>query len=137
MKPIKKYLAAVLFLACALPACDNNLEEEVYSDVTEGTYVFTDANKAIGLLYANMRSLFGHTTWWMAQETTSDAIVMPANASGWDDGGIYKRMHLHTWNSENVQINSMWNSLYRGVINANRIIEQIEGGRVPVPTGSS
>jgi hypothetical protein len=120
-----------------LPACDNNLDEEVYSDVTEQTYGFTDANMAIGLVYANMRSLFGHTTWWMAQETTSDAIVMPANASGWDDGGIYKRMHLHTWNSENVQINSMWNSLYRGVINANRIIEQIEGGRIPVPAGSS
>jgi starch-binding outer membrane protein, SusD/RagB family len=137
MQPIKKYIALVLGCVATLSACDNNLEEEVYSDVTEQTYVFTDANKAIGIVYANMRSMFGHTTWWMAQETTSDAIVMPANASGWDDGGIYKRMHLHTWNSENVQINNMWNTLYRGVINATRIIEQTEDGRIPIPAGSS
>ena len=68
----------------------------------------------MGIAYANMRSLFGHTNYYMLQETTSDELVMPANPSGWDDGGVFKRMHLHTWNSENPQLANMWNAMYQG-----------------------
>jgi len=137
MKPMKKYIIISVCLSVAFSACDNDLDEIVYSDVTEQTYTYTDAYKAMGIVYANMRSLYSHTNYYMAQETSADGIVMPANASGWDDGGIYKRMHLHTWNSENPQMSEMWNSLYRGVLNANRIIEQLESGKVPAPSGVS
>ncbi|MBL4676069.1 MAG: RagB/SusD family nutrient uptake outer membrane protein [Mucilaginibacter sp.] len=117
-------------------ACKRDLNEVVFSDVTEQTYKYESATAAMGIVYANMRSLFGHTNYYMVQETTSDELVMPANASGWDDGGIYKRMHLHTWNSENPQLLNMWNALYRGVINANRVIEQLQADKIPVPSGT-
>lgn len=132
MKRIIIYIQ-ISFVAIVFFACNNDLKEIVYSEVTEQTYNYKDPYKAMGIVYANMRSLFGHTNYYMVQETTADGIVMPANASGWDDGGIYKRMHLHTWNSENPQMANMWNSFYRGVLNANRVIEQLETGIVPVP----
>lgn len=131
MKLIKKYMLALALAPVMLSACNNDLNELVYSDVTEQNYTYSDANAAMGIVYANMRSLFGHTNFYMAQEATSDELVMPANPSGWDDGGIYKRMHLHTWNSENPQLLNMWNVLYRGVTNANRVIAQLESGKVP------
>lgn len=134
MKP--KILPILLLVAAfLLGSCNSNLEEIVYSDVTEQNYSYESATAAMGIVYANMRNLFGHTNYYMAQETTSDAIVMPANPSGWDDGGIYRRMHLHTWNSENPQLMNMWSALYRGVINANRVIEQLMAGQVPTPEG--
>jgi len=131
-KNIHKMLLVAAFL---LGSCNNNLEEIVYSDVTEQNYTYESATAAMGIVYANMRSLFGHTNYYMAQETTSDELVMPANPSGWDDGGIYRRMHLHTWNSENPQLMNMWSVLYRGVINANRVIEQLADRTVPTPDG--
>ncbi len=135
MKAINKYILIGTCLIASFSSCDNDLQEIVYSDVTEQTYTYTDAYKAMGIVYANMRSLFSHTNYYMAQETTADGIVQPANASGWDDGGIYRRMHLHTWNSENPQMSNMWNSFYRGVLNANRVIEQLETEVVPTPAG--
>jgi hypothetical protein len=135
---IKIYsLAVVLLLSALITACKNNLEEIVYSDVTSSNYKYDNPNSAIGIVYANMRDLFGHQNYYMLQETTSDELVMPANASGWDDGGIYKHMHLHTYNSEDPQLNNMFNRLYAGVINANRIIEQIESGVIVPPSGVS
>lgn len=131
MKSINKYIIIGLLLIMGSTACNNSLNELVYSDVTEQTYTYNDPYKAMGIVYANMRSLFSHTGYHMSQETSADGIVMPANASGWDDGGIYRRMHLHTWNSENPQVSNMWNAFYRGVLNANRIIEQMESSKVP------
>ena len=137
MKPIKKYILALAIVPIALNGCKQDLNEIVYSDVTEQTYKYENAYAAMGIVYANMRSLFSHTNYYMVQETTSDELVMPANASGWDDGGIFKRMHQHTWNSENPQLLNMWNAMYRGVINANRVIEQLQADKVPAPSGVS
>lgn len=135
MKQVKNLLLYTLLFSAL--SCDKDLNEKVFSDITEQTYSYTDVYQAIGIVYANMRSFWGHTNYYGLQETSSDEVVMPANASGWDDGGIYKRIHLHTWNSENPQMNGMWNSFYSGVINSNRIIELLEADKVPFPAGIS
>lgn len=135
MKSIKQYILALAIAPVMLGACNNDLDEIVYSDVTEQNYTYGSATAAMGIVYANMRNLFGHTNFYMVQETTSDELVMPANPSGWDDGGVFKRLHLHTWNSENPQLLNMWNALYRGVTNSNRVISQLESGKVPTPAG--
>lgn len=127
----------LLFLALSFAACKNSLDEVLYSDVTEKTYNYKNAYQATGIVYANMRDLFGHTNYYMVQETSSDEMVMPANASGWDDGGIYKRIHLHTWNSENPQLANMWNVFYKGVINANRVIDQLQTGKIQAPADAT
>lgn len=133
MKQVKNLLLYSLLLSTL--SCNKDLNEKVFSDITEQTYTYTNVYQAIGIVYANMRSLWGHTNYYGLQETSSDELVMPANASGWDDGGIYKRIHLHTWNSENPQMNEMWNSLYTGVTNSNRILELLEADKVPFPAG--
>jgi len=116
--------------------CNSDLNEITYSDLSAQTYQYTDADAAIGITYANLRNLFSHTTWYALQETSSDELVMPANPSGWDDAGMYKRVHLHTWNAENPQMMNMWQTLYAGVINTNRIIDQLEQDVIP-PTGGA
>lgn len=135
MKQVKHLSLYILLFF--LMSCNKDLNEKVFSDITEQTYNYTDVYQAIGIVYANMRNFWGHTNYYGLQETSSDEVVMPANASGWDDGGIYKRIHLHTWNSENPQMNQMWNSFYTGVINSNRIIELLEADKVPFPAGIS
>lgn len=132
-----RFIIIILLIMFFFPACNNNLDEIIYSDVTDENLTYTDAYQATGIVYANMRDLFGHQSWLGVQETSSDELVMPANASGWDDGGIYKRIHLHTWNSENIQMANMWDSFYKGVINTNRIINLFENNKIPLPDGVS
>jgi len=81
-----------------------------------------------------MRSIWDHHHYYMAQATSADIIVMPANASGWNDGGIYQDMHLHSWNSESPQVENMWNTFYQGVLTANQVIAKIEKDILPVPS---
>jgi hypothetical protein len=112
----------------------NDLEEEVYSTATSKNYEYRseDILNLIGPVYSNLRNVV-HSGWWGMidmQEVTADCIVQPANASGWYDGGIYQRMHLHTWDSDQRQISIFWNNLYQGVINANRIIDVLNSDKI-------
>lgn len=137
MRTLKYIVVCSLPLLILLSGCKNNLNEITYSDLSAQTYKYTDAYSAMGIGYANLRGLFSHTNWYMLQETSSDEIVMPANPSGWEDAGIYKRIHLHTWNSENPQMNNMWLLLYAGVTNCNRILSQLDKDVVPPSAGAT
>lgn len=137
MKNLIKIFAVTLLFVSHF-AC-NDLSETVYSELTEDGYRYTadEIYNVIGPVYENLRRLHHHKGYSMCQESTTDILVMPANASGWDDGGIYKKMHLHTWNSEAPQVQIMWAALYPGVLHANRIIEQLEEDVAPVPPNLS
>lgn len=134
---MKRYIKFILSILVLTVISCNDLTEEVYSDLTSDSYIYT-ANEiyaVIGPVYSNLRGYYnrGH----IMLDITTDITCLPANASGWDDGGIYKKMHLHTWNAEATQVSSMWSLFYSGVIHANRIIDQLETDAVPVPTGLS
>ncbi len=135
MKTIIKISFFISLIVMMISGCNNDLTEITYTDVPAKTYKFADPISAMGVVYAKLRNNFGHWDWYNIQETTSDEMCHPANASGWDDGGIYKKMHLHTWNSETPQLASGWNNFYSGVLSANRVIGQIRGGQVPSPAG--
>ena len=124
-------LLLLIFVSC------NDLSEEVYSDLTSGSYVYTsnEIYAIIGPVYSNLRGYYnqGH----IVLDISTDITCLPANASGWDDGGIYKKIHLHTWNAEAPQVNNLWSLFYRGVIHANRIIDQLETDAVPIPSNLS
>lgn len=120
------YIILPFFTSC------NDLDEVVYSSVTEEnfTYESDDLGLAIGGIYNNIRTLGEYTANFSAQENSSDIIVMPANSTGWDNGGQYKRMHHHNWTSEQVQFPTMWNNLYGGVVICNTVIENLESGKI-------
>ncbi len=135
MKKIKYFTVLAFLIITSLTACKKDLKEVVFSDVTSSTYKYDNPLAAIGIVYANMRNLLGLTNYYIMQETSSDELVQPANASGWDDGGIYKHEHLHTFSSLDPQMNNLFNTLYNGIINSNRIIEQIKAGTIAPPAG--
>ena len=126
-------LILVSFISC------NDLSEVVYSELTEDGYNYKESEiyAVIGPVYASLRSLHHHRGHSALQETSTDEQVMPANASGWDDGGKYKRLHLHTWHAEDEQGGRAWSTLYSGALHCNRIINQLTNELVPVPATES
>lgn len=130
------FIAAIL---CGMFGCSNNLDEKVYSSVTQQSYTYTtdDFDPVVANIYRYIRTFTDHWGFFTAQEVTGDCIVLAPNASGWDDGGVYRRMHYHTWNSQQEHVNNMWNNLYRGALICNNIINQIEEDIVPAPSAAA
>ena len=65
--------------------------------------------------------------------TETDKDVLPARTGiGWVDGYVYKRMHEHTWTSSDDGVLQPWSRTFEGVNTCNRIIYQIETGKIVV-----
>lgn len=122
------YTKFFLALCCSgtIVSCSNDLDEKVYSKITEQTYNYTvdDFSPSIASVYSQLRSFPSHGGYFTTQEVSADAIVMPPNASGWDDGGVYRRMHYQTWNSEQGHVSEIWSNFYQGALLCNKVIEQ-------------
>lgn len=138
MNKIKIYLLAFGTTVLFSTSSCTDLDEKVYSSITENTYNYApgDATKAVGSIYSNLRGMY--TPGNRTQEISSDEIVMPANMiGGWDDGGVYRRMHLHKWNSEQTLILDLWKNQYTGVILANRVLSQLNNKVIPLATNEN
>jgi hypothetical protein len=134
MNIIKYALAATLGLALVISAC-TNLDEEVYDKMIaeEFTPTESDVFAMIGPAYTGLRGLiFGWCGYFDCQEECSDVIATPRRPNGWDDGGIYKAMHMHIWNSEQYHTGALWNRCFSPITLINRSLYQIETGALPI-----
>ena len=132
---MKRYKISVLaFSALTLLGFSScfNLDESVYSEVTESTFTPTDQD--VASLMASAYSPLTYIMDWQglfdAQEESGDVIITPTRPNGWDDGGTYRRMHQHEWNSEQWQCENAYDTPYGAINNANRILSQIESNEL-------
>ncbi len=111
-----------------------NLDETVFSEVTENSFIPT--NKDVAALMASAYSPLNYIYNWQGyfdlQEEPADVIITPTRPNGWDDGGTYRRMHLHTWTPESWQPRNTYLTAYSGINSANRVKDQIESDQLPV-----
>lgn len=129
--------AFLMALALHIIGC-NDLDEVVYSSVTEQNYNYSVADFIPNIAGAYEPLHYDYVgSYWQTQELTGCCIVTPPNSTGWDDGGIYKRLHFHNWNAELGQISSLWNNYYKGVIFCNGAIERIEKDIIPAPSAEA
>lgn len=128
---MKRIILALSACVLAFSAC-TDLTEQVYSSLTSASYNYSqdDVRKVIGACYTPMRSYIGHGQLWAMDCTSSDEIVMPPNSTGWDDGGIYRRMHYHKWNSEQSHVASAWNTTWQGIGLCNNLIAQLNNNEL-------
>jgi len=111
-----------------------DMDETVYSEVTEGTFTATD-DDVVALMasgYTPLRFIMGWQGLFDVQEEPGDIIITPTRPNGWDDGGTYKQMHFHTWNNLQWQPRNVWLTAYEAINNINRVLLQIEKGLLPV-----
>ncbi len=134
---IKYFIVTVFGLAITFNAC-TDLEETVYSELIAEQFNPSeeDVMAVIGPVYSNLRDfMWGWHGFFCCQEECSDIIVTPVRPNGWDDGGVYRRMHKHIWTALQSHTNGLWARAYSGITNANRAIYQIESGNLPISQG--
>ncbi|WP_282636572.1 RagB/SusD family nutrient uptake outer membrane protein [Sphingobacterium thalpophilum] len=130
-------LATILLLGCGLLSVSSctKLKDDSYTTIISNQFEPTadDLASLLGTAYSNWR--FVLLDWdglWRAQELSGDQEVIPARPNGWVDGGVYKRIHQHTWTADEGIVVQTWNRTFAGITNCNRIIYQIESGMIPV-----
>lgn len=118
-------LLGLLFFA---PAC-TDLEEELYSDVTDDNFFQTDDEfiSALGSAYSSFYGIGNHSNLWSSNEISSDEMVITTKGGDWYDGGVLLQLHQHEWTPDNGFFNNTWGFLYSGINTCNRLIAQFEG----------
>lgn len=111
---------ATLFLA----GC-TDLEDTLYDKIPEKE--FPENEKQAALLstpvYAPLQDFIDWGGWWFCQEIPSDEMTAPTRDTDWDDGGKWRVLHTHSWTNTTEAVAAMWSRFYRGVSEANRLID--------------
>jgi starch-binding outer membrane protein, SusD/RagB family len=118
-KSVLIILLAILQFACT------KLDDVLYDRIPADEYT-ADPILKMSPIYAPMRDFVDWAGWWFAQELTGDGVVPPTRGGDWDDGGKWRVLHQHAWDNNTEAVNSMWSRFYRGVVEANKFIEEQE-----------
>lgn len=137
MKIVMKIYKYGIYAAClgsllTLGGC-LNLDETPYSEITEESYVPTEAD-AVSLLataYSPLRYIMDWQGLFDLEEEPGDVIVTPVRPNGWDDGGTYRRMHLHTWDDREWQPQNTYEHCFTGINNVNKVLKKADEGFFP------
>ena len=71
-----------------------------------------DVQGLLNSAYNDMNGLLhAQDLYFSLQETTSDEALIPARGGDWDDNGVWRVMHAHTWNALHSQIKNVFNGL--------------------------
>jgi hypothetical protein len=116
----------VILVAAFNQSC-TNLDEELYGEVTPDNFFNSEEEivAALGAAYTQFGSWASGNPLNM-QTITTDEMVVPTRGSDWDDGGDWRRLHLHAWTREDGNMNGGWDFGFGGVNTANRLIYQFE-----------
>ncbi|MDR2808959.1 MAG: RagB/SusD family nutrient uptake outer membrane protein [Tannerellaceae bacterium] len=110
-----------------------NLDENVYSEVTESTFIPTekDVSALLATAYSPLTYIMNWQGYFDLQEEPGDCIITPKRPNGWDDAGTYRRMHQHLWTPEEWQPQNTYETAYSGINSANRVLDQVKADILP------
>jgi hypothetical protein len=113
MNKIIKSTTALLIIMAGLLSC--TLDEELREDLTiDQVREFTDATALIEGIYFDMFVIYSdQSRLFAAQQHTSDETIGPTRGGDWDDNGIWRVLHDHTWDANHAFLENTFNELLR------------------------
>ena len=119
------FIAAAITLS--LGGC-TDLDEEIFDELTSADFPRSDEEyiAALGAAYTSLYNFGNNNTVWGLQEVTSDEVAVPTRGRDWDDGGTWRQLQTHDFNSELGFFNNGWSFCFGGVATCNRLIFQFE-----------
>lgn len=124
----KRILTWILLVPALLIGSCTDLTENIHNQATADQFFQTDEEfiSALGDAYGALGQYGGNWGVTAINEVTSDEIVVGHKGADWEDGGVWIRLHRHTFRPSDDVINNTWNEFFNGVANANRLIFQFE-----------
>lgn len=118
-------LLVTVFVAAS---CTDYLTEDVNNEIPSNQFFRNEEEfiSALGDAYDPFTGYGGSGGFPALHEVTSDETVVPQIGPDWEDGGVWLRLHRHTWTTDDPAIDGGWNQYFSMVNNANRLIFQFE-----------
>lgn len=122
---MKKLL--ILFTIFGLWSC-TDLDEEVYDTIVNENFYQNEKQvlAAAGPAYNELRGYVQVGALWGINSLSTDEAVLPTRGIHWDNGGIYRRLALHSWTSEEGYFKDSWKFIYKTASNCNRMLYQFD-----------
>ena len=117
---IKHLLLSFAVLVFTISGC-TKLEDTLVSNTDENNPAV--AISAVNVAYQQMQAITNQANTYALLEHSSDEMVGPTRGTDWDDNGTWRRLHLHTWDSQHNQVQDTWDDLSSGVAKANAAID--------------
>lgn len=118
---------ALLFLTAASIfsySCEK-IDEKFSDSLANNAAGTVTAADILNNIYNNdMRALQNQDGLWALEEHTTDECVGPTRAGDWDDNGIWRVLHAHTWDANHNFVRGAFNNLGRIVYNATEALSK-------------
>jgi len=122
-----KTLSLMFLLSTGIFSC-TNLEETLNEDLTktsaeEFLNANTDVNALLKGCYDGLRGPFqDQANFWAAEQHTTDETLGPTRGGDWDDNGIWRVLHNHTWTADHSFLSSTFNQLLQVVFSTTNLL---------------
>jgi len=108
----------LFFLSCT------ELDEEFRSELDQNSSAsITPAQ----LLVSAYNSLYGPVTHqgdlWSASEISSDEAIAPTRGPDWDDNGLWRALHLQSWNADHQFLSNAFTNLLAAQFAASNVLQ--------------
>lgn len=127
------YILFIFLSGSILSSCDSWLEEKNYGNPTVEDMVQNEANIAllVGQSYADIKWVHDHWGYWGVSSLTSDECVVPVRMPGehWSDGGYWKNLNTHKWNSFADAFKNIWNTTISGTVLCNSVLATLKDNK--------
>lgn len=126
MKALKYNTIAALLLLLSGAGC-TKLKENYSATVPRDAAAAALGSQGVALLlqaaYNDLPSPFvGQDEVFSLEENTTDESLVPTRGGDWDDNGVWRVMHNHTWNADHSQILNVYNNLNKLNFDATNVL---------------
>jgi starch-binding outer membrane protein, SusD/RagB family len=118
-----KRILLILFTVSLLAGC-TDLEEELNDTVnSEVARESADTESLLTAAYQAIRIFDTQDNIYALQSHTTDEFAGPTRGGDWDDAGVWRNLHTHSWASSNNFIQNSYNGLLSGIFRATQVLE--------------
>ncbi|MDB5208497.1 MAG: RagB/SusD family nutrient uptake outer membrane protein [Flavisolibacter sp.] len=126
MIPYNKIIKLALPFVVILASC-SKLDEKLNSTLTNEQAASALGDAGTGLLlnaaYADLAVPFHNQDQvFSLEENTTDESLVPTRGGDWDDNGVWRVLHAHTWDANHGQILSVFNNLNKLNFDATNVL---------------
>ncbi|HMH22713.1 MAG TPA: RagB/SusD family nutrient uptake outer membrane protein [Puia sp.] len=127
MKTSNYIKISALLLLTGVAGC-TKLHEQLTNTFTAAQTTSGLGSAGTGLLlaaaYADIPSSFiPQDELFSLEENTTDESLVPTRGGDWDDNGVWRVLHNHTWNADHGQILNVYNNLNKLNFDATNVLQ--------------
>lgn len=115
-------LLIVIGIAVSCSKLNENLNTTLTKDQVNSSFGVAGPQLILTGAYADLTFLTNQDQLFSLEENTTDESLVPTRGGDWDDNGVWRVVHAHTWNADHSQILSVFNSLNKLNFDATNVL---------------